>query len=258
MSHFSKWKEWALSSSGARNVLEAVASTDQDWAVLLDSFVTPEEREEIRSDLLPQMTFQRSAADGYDLHDTLPLHSQSDPDVPQVVRRTSASAYCDLRCIQQHPALQSALKRLMKLLRVPSTAFLERPIEFVTYGPRDTFATHSDCRVHDAWRAGGYRAATAYLALDGSATTVGFPHFWEMVPVREGQMLVWPNVRAGVGVGSSANDQATTAAQGQNAVGVECNKNMTSEVLASPGTSRGMVVHVRMHPMDESLPAECR
>jgi ShK domain-like len=262
-SHITQWKDWILSSSGefrARNVLERAPSTNDEWAVLLDSFVSPEERGQIRSTLLQQLEFRPSVADGYDIHDTLPLHSQSDPDVPQVVRRTSASAHCDLQCIQQNPALQSVLKRLLKLLRVPATTHTEKPVELVSYGPRDTFARHSDCRVHDSWKGGGYRAVTAYIALDGSEATVGFPHFWEMVHVKAGQLLVWPNVKNAFGSSSAeaSYEPATTAAQGQSAAVVECNKNMTSEVLASPGTSRGVIVHVRLHPMDESLPAECR
>jgi ShK domain-like len=253
LSHITQWKEWLLSSDPdfrARNVLEVVSTADHEWAVLLESFVPPDEREEIRWNLLRQLEFQPSVADGYDIHDTLPLHSQSDPDVPQIVRRTSASAHCDLRCIQQSPALQLVLKRLLKLLHVPSTAYLEKPVEFVSYGPHDTFARHSDCRVHDAWKGGGYRAVAAYVALDGSEeTTMGFSHFWEMVPVREGQLLVWPNARMAVG------DEESKVLKWD---GVECNKNMTSEVLASPGTSWGMVVHVRLYPVDESTPAECR
>jgi hypothetical protein len=201
--------------------------------------------------VLSSLLFEPSRAAGYDVTDTLSLRAQTDHKVPHVVRRTSDSAYCDLDCIRGHGALRATLKRLQGALDVPTTALLEKPIEFVSYGPRQTFAEHSDCRVHDRWLSGGgHRLATAYVGIAGDGpATVGFPRRgWEMVPVGPGQLIVWPNVLPRPSPPGGDNDGLPAPV---------CN-GLRTEVLATPGTSYGMLVHIRHYPSDESLPVHCR
>lgn len=257
-----KWQHRLLKAfpSHAANVLESFLPAANDdryqWAVRIDDFIHPDERDTLTT-LAQGLAWEPSSSYGYDLNVTLSLEAQTNYQRKQQIRRTSKSSHCSRECIKQLPALQSVLKRLFATLRIPLN-MLEKPVEFVSYGPTDTFAKHSHCRMHDQWKVGGFRVATAYLALgadidknngaenpnndDGSNDAplyLGFPEWWEMVEIRPSQAIMWPNVRP------FTND------------GIACNGLLT-EVLAAPGTSYGILVHVRLYPHDEVLPTPCR
>jgi hypothetical protein len=252
LSHVSQWKDRLLAEfpESAANVLGNASESNGDveedvWAIRFDSFLTTMQRDELQSTVLSFLPFEPSRATGYEVTKTLSSQAQSDYKVPHIVRRTSNSAHCPLECIRDHRALQAALKRVTEALRLPTTALIEKPIEFVSYGPTQTFAEHSDCRIHDHWLgAGGYRLATAYVGISGGIVTVGFPNReWEMVSIDPGQLIVWPNV-----LPRSLSDDGVTPT---------CN-GLKTEILASPGTSHGMLIHIRHYPVDETLPARCR
>ena len=229
----------ALALNG-ENVVDGVTKDpENEWVYRLDGFYAPEELRYARDLANSREWIRTEEATGYDLDAVFDMKSLTDYTLHHRIRQNMTHSYCPMSECLQSDMFKALVGRLMLKLGLGAVVYFENPVHFVRLGPGESFGQHHDFRIHDGWKAGGFRVLTVYVGLEGTQE-IGFPDLdWSIVAVKENQILVWPNSRT-----HDLNER---------------NPNLSSELLApeSGSTTTGILFHLKQYPYNEALPEEC-
>jgi hypothetical protein len=177
-------------SCSATDAKDNHTSGDEEWIISLKWHNLWGEEAEVQKAKLMKVlkSDDLNWLDAADYNDTASIAFDGNKAIDRTGQILTASSQLKTR-----PPFQDFLSRMSSLMMVPIDNL---EVEVARYQHGERFATHSDFRIHDAWKLSGHRVLSAYVVLQrpDNGGNYGFPDLdWLLVDSPE--VLVWPNIQ---------------------------------------------------------------